>query len=146
MAELKTKPTKKSAASYIASIKEPQKRKDAATLLKLFKAVTKEKPVMWGTSIVGFGQYHYKSERSRQEGVWPMTGFSARAQNLTLYFMPGFKDLQSLLKKLGPHKTSVGCLYITRLDKVDPVVLAAIIKHSYRQMQRKYGGKGSVAR
>jgi len=144
MAELKTKATKKSAAKYVAAIKDPQKRKDAEVLLKLFKTATKERPVMWGDSIVGFGTYHYKSERSRQEGDWPMTGFSARAQNLTLYVMPGFKDLKPLLKKLGPHKTSVGCLYITRLDRVDPLILAALIKHSYQAM-KKYGGKRVAA-
>lgn len=94
---------------------------------------------MWGTSIVGFGKYHYKSERSAQEGDWPLVGFSARAQNLTLYIMSGFKDLKPLLKKLGPHKTSVGCLYLKRLDKVDPLALAAIIKHAYREMKKRYG-------
>ena len=138
MAELKTKLTKVNPARYIGSIKDPQKRKDAALLMKLFKTVTKKKPRMWGTSIVGFGMYHYKSERSSQEGDWPLTAFSARVQNLTLYVMPGFKDLKPLLKKLGPHKTSVGCLYIKRLDKVDPPVLTAIIKQSYREMKKRY--------
>ncbi len=138
MAEIKTKPTSASPARYIASIKDPQKRKDAAVLLKLFKAITKQKPQMWGSSIVGFGKYHYKSERSSQEGDWPLTGFSARVQNLTLYVMPGFSNLKPLLKKLGPHKTSVSCLYIKRLDKVDPLVLTAIIKQSYREMKKRY--------
>jgi len=138
MAEPKTQATKKSAVQYIASIKDPVKRKDAETLLKLFKASTKEKPVMWGSSIVGFGKYHYKSERSRQEGDWPMTGFSARVQSLTLYVMLGFSDLKPLLKKLGPHTTSVGCLYIKRLDKIDTLMLAAILKQSYAAMKKKY--------
>ena len=118
MAELKTKLTKVNPARYIGSIKDPQKRKDAALLMKLFKTVTKKKPRMWGD--------------------WPLTAFSARVQNLTLYVMPGFKDLKPLLKKLGPHKTSVGCLYIKRLDKVDPPVLTAIIKQSYREMKKRY--------
>ena len=144
MAELKTKPTKASVAQYINAIKDPVKRKDAATVLKLFRAVTKEKPQMWGSSIVGFGSYHYKSERSSQEGDWPLTGFSVRAQNLTLYIMPGFKEYGPLLKKLGPHKTGVGCLYIKRLDQIDPLALAALIKQSYRDMKKKHPVK-SVA-
>ena len=93
---------------------------------------------MWGSSIVGFGMYHYKSERSSQEGDWPLTGFSPCAQNLTVYIMPGFKKYGTLLKKLGPHKTSVGCLYIKKLDDVDRKVLFELVKTSVRNMRKKY--------
>lgn len=139
MAELKTKKNSASVVAFIASVKDEAKRRDARALLKIFKAATGQQPKMWGTSIVGYGSYHYKSERSRQEGDWLMTGFSPRKTNLTIYIMPGFKNYQVLLKKLGPHKTSVGCLYLKRLSDVDTKVLAMIIKTSYKDMKKKYG-------
>ncbi|HUP16120.1 MAG TPA: DUF1801 domain-containing protein [Acidimicrobiia bacterium] len=104
-------------------------------MLKLFSKVTGEKPKMWGSSIVGFGSYHYKSERSRQEGDWMLTGFSPRKQNLTLYVLPGFGNYQDLLKDLGKHKTSVGCLYINKLADVDMAVLEKLIKETYAAMK-----------
>jgi hypothetical protein len=138
MAELKTKETKKSPAKFVASIKDAQKREDAKRLLRLMKEATGKSPRMWGASIVGFGKYHYKSERSSQEGDWPMTGFSPRKQNLTVYVMPGFKKYRPLLKKLGTHKTSVGCLYIKRLADVDERVLKSLIKKGFEEMKRRY--------
>src|SRR3989344_6267484 len=108
MAELKTKKNAASAATFIDSVKDAGRRADAKQLLTIFKRATGMKPVMWGTSIIGFGQYHYKSERSTQEGDWPLTGFSPRAQNLTVYIMPGFNAYGPLLKKLGKHKISGG--------------------------------------
>lgn len=106
MAELKTKKTNQNPLEVINSISDETKRSDSMVLLELFKKITKEKPVMWGTSIIGFGEYHYKSERSSQEGDWPLVGFAARKQSLTLYIMSGFEMLGELLKKLGKHKTS----------------------------------------
>jgi len=93
---------------------------------------------MWGSSIIGFGSYHYKSEKSRQEGDWMLTGFSPRKQNLTLYVMPGFGDYQDLLKDLGKHKTSVGCLYLNKLADVDLVVLEKLIKKSFAAMKAEH--------
>ncbi|HYF13376.1 MAG TPA: DUF1801 domain-containing protein [Candidatus Paceibacterota bacterium] len=139
MAQLKTKKNKGSVAKYIASIPDAQKREDAKELVKIFSQVTKEKATMWGTSIVGFGEYHYKSDRSRQEGDWPRTGFSARKQNLSIYVMPGFKRYGSILKKLGPHTTSVGCLYVKRLEDIDISTLKTLIKESLKDMRKKYG-------
>lgn len=138
MAELKTKPTKISVTQFINAIEDDTKRDDAKKLLKLFREVSGEKPVLWGTSIIGFGKYHYKSERSRQEGDWPLTGFSPRKQNMTIYIMPGFKNYANLLKKLGPHKISVGCLYIKRLSDVDLRILAKLIEQSILDMRKKY--------
>lgn len=138
MAELKTKKTTVSPASFVAAIANPQKQKDAKALLKLMREATGMKPAMWGTSIVGFGQYHYKSERSAQEGDWPLTGFSPRAANLTVYIMPGFKEYASLMKKLGKYKTSVSCLYIKKLSDVDATVLKKLIAASVREMRKKY--------
>ena len=138
MAELKTKATTQSAEEFLSKVEPEEKRSDSLELLRIFKKITGEKPVMWGSSIVGFGKYHYKSERSSQEGDWPLTGFSPRKQSLTLYIMSGFKDSQDLLKKLGKYKTSVGCLYINKLTDVDIKVLAELIKKSFEQMRKTH--------
>lgn len=135
MAELKTKATTQDPKEFLNSIEPELKRKEGFVLLELFEKVTGENPVMWGTSIVGFGKYHYKSERSSQEGDWPLVGFSPRKANLTLYVMHGNKD-NSELKKLGKHKTSVGCLYINKLADVDIEVLKKIIKTAYEYMKK----------
>lgn len=139
MAELKTKKNKASASAYLKSIKNPKRRADALELLPLMQKATGMKPVMWGTSIVGFGEYHYKSERSTQEGDWPLTGFSPRSANLTVYIMPGFKAYSALLKKLGPHKISGGsCIYITDLSKIHKPTLATIVKKSVAEMKKRH--------
>ncbi len=139
MTEIKTKETSASVLEFIKQVPDETKRKDSLALLKLFKDITGEKPKMWGSSIIGFGKYHYKSERSSQQGVWPLTGFSPRKQNLTLYIMLGLADYTSLLKKLGKHKMSGGsCLYINKLSNVDMTVLKQIIQKSYVAMKKKH--------
>src|SRR5688572_872102 len=115
MAELKTKITTQSAEDFLHTVQSEEKQRDSLELLSIFEKVTGQKAKMWGTAIVGFGQYHYKSERSSQEGDWPLTAFSPRKQNLTLYLMGQFNENKDLLAKLGKHKTSVGCLYINKL-------------------------------
>ena len=141
MAELKTKKNNASVSKFIESVAHEGRRKDAKELLKIFKEVTKKKPAMWGTSIIGFGQYHYKSTRSKQEGDWPLTGFSPRKANLTLYVMSGFKEMDDLLKDLGKHKKSVGCLYINKLEDVNITVLKKIIRKSVAHMKKHYDTK-----
>ena len=135
MAEPKTKITNQNPKDFLNSIEPEQKRLDSFTLLELFETVTGEKAVMWGTSIVGFGKYHYKSERSSQEGDWMLVGFSPRKQNLTLYILHGNEGNKDLLAKLGKHKTSGGsmggCLYINKLSDVDQKILATLIEHSF---------------
>lgn len=138
MAELKTKVNNASVNDFLNSVPDDQKRKDSFVLLRLFEKVTGEKAKMWGTAIVGFGMYHYKSERSSQEGDWPLVGFSPRKQNLTLYVMSGFDNLGNLLKKLGKHKTSKGCLYINKLSDVDIDVLENIVKESFQDSKKRY--------
>ena len=138
MAELKTKATTASVNDFLNSIKPEQKKEDGFRLLELMKEATGEKPVIWGSSIIGFGKYHYKSKRSTQEGDWPLIGFSPRKQNLSLYIMSGFDEKEDLLKKLGKHKTSVGCLYINKLSDVDEKVLKSLIKVSYQQMKKTH--------
>jgi hypothetical protein len=136
MAEPKTKPTDKSVEDFLSSIEPEQKRLDGFELLKIFKQITGDKAVMWGDSMIGFGKYHYKSERSSQEGDWLLTGFSPRKQNLTLYVMAGNNDSQELFNKLGKHKTSMGCLYINKLSDVDMHILTQLIEKSYHHMKK----------
>ncbi|MEK7673243.1 MAG: DUF1801 domain-containing protein [Patescibacteria group bacterium] len=139
MAEIKTKKTDVNPLDFINTVEDEKKREDSKKLLKIFKDATGMSPKMWGTSIIGYGQYHYKSERSSQEGDWPLVGFSPRKQNLTLYIMTGLKDYQDLLNKIGPHKTSTGsCLYIKRLSDIDQAVLTEMIKRCVKEMQKRY--------
>lgn len=139
MSELKTTVNDASVTDFINTVPDDIKKQDSRVLLKMFSEITGEKPKMWGPSIIGFGQYHYKSERSKQEGDWMLTGFSPRKQNLTLYIMLGFGDLTNLLEKLGKHKTSVGCLYIKKLEDVDLAVLRKIIEQSFAAIKKQYG-------
>ena len=139
MAELKTKKTTASVEVFLEKISSEEKRKDAFELLKIFKEVTGENPSMWGESIVGFGLYHYKSEKSKQEGDWPRVGFSPRKDNLTIYLMAGVKGHVDLLEKLGKHKTSSGsCLYIKRLSDIDLGILKKLILSNLKEMEKRY--------
>lgn len=118
------------------TIEPEQKRIDSFKLLEAFEKITGERPKMWGSAIIGFGMYHYKSERSSQEGDWPLTGFSPRKANLTLYLMGEFTKETELLQKLGKHRTSVGCLYINKLSDIDIRVLSKLIKKSFDYMKK----------
>jgi hypothetical protein len=139
MSTIKTLANDASVTDFINSVEDTTKKEDGYTLLKLFEKITGEKPKMWGTSIIGYGQYHYKSEKSKQEGDWPLTGFSPRKQSLTLYIMLGLNDYSDLLDKLGKHKTSAGsCLYINKLSDVDINVLEKLIKTSFEDMKKKH--------
>lgn len=138
MATPKTTVNDANVDDFINKVEDEVKRQDSLALLKLFSKVTGEKPKMWGSSIIGFGSYHYKSERSRQEGDWLLTGFSPRKQNLTLYVMHGLAEEQDLLKDLGKHKTGVGCLYVNKLADVDIGVLEKLIKKSFAAMKAEH--------
>ena len=125
MAELKTV-TRASVKDFIAKLKDPDQRKECETLLKLMKKASGATPKMWGTSIVGFGTYHYKGASGR-EGDWFTVGFSPRSQSLTIYLIAGVAKFGPLLKKLGKHKLGKGCLYIRRLTDVDLKVLEQLV-------------------
>lgn len=118
MAEIKTKVTNANVQELLSTIESESKLKDSLKLLELFEQITGEKAQLWGSGIIGFGQYHYESTRSSQ-GDWPLTAFSPRRQNLTIYIMPGFADYQELVDKLGKCKTSVSCIYINKLGYID---------------------------
>lgn len=136
MAEIKTKVTDAIVEDFINSVENERRRKDGFELLEMYKRVTGLEPKMWGPSMVGFGVYHYKSERSSQEGDWPLAAFSPRKQNLTLYVYP--RNFPELLEDLGKHTTSAACLYINKLDDVDRKVLEKLIAASYKDAREKY--------
>ncbi len=129
MAELKTKPSEQSVEAFLNRVEDEKKRQDCLTILEIMKQITKAKPKMWGTSMVGFGTYHYKYESGR-EGDWFVAGFSPRKQNLTLYMMAGFSRYDELLSKLGKFKTGKSCLYIKKIEDVDLKILKELITQS----------------
>jgi hypothetical protein len=137
-ADNKTQPTSASVADFLNAIEHPRKREDSFRLLEMMREVTGMEPRMWGSSIVGFGCYHYKYASGR-EGDMPVTGFSPRKQALTLYIMPGFESYTALLEKLGKHKLGKSCLYITKLADVDMDVLRELVAESVRVMQGDEG-------
>jgi hypothetical protein len=135
MAGNKTIPNDQDVEQFLNSVADEQKRRDSFTILELMKHVTGLEPRMWGSSIVGFGSYHYRYESGR-EGDTIVAGFSPRKQNLTLYNMGGFERYDDLLKQLGKHSTGKGCLYIKRLDDVDLATLKSLIEESFQHTKR----------
>ena len=134
MSENKTRPTESDVVDFLNNVEHKTRRQDGLTLLEMMKEITEEDAVMWGTSIVGFGSYHYKYESGR-EGDMPLVGFSPRKQSMTVYIMPGFDAYETLLGELGKHKIGRSCLYINKLADVDESVLRRLIKESYIHMK-----------
>jgi hypothetical protein len=135
MAELKTQPTNEKVTDFLDKVVDPVKRRDSYKILELLKKVTGEEPVMWGTSIVGFGRYHYQYASGR-EGDWMLTGFSPRKQALTLYILSGFDEYDDLLGKLGKYKAGVSCLYIKKMEDIDQEVLEELVNQSVDHMKK----------
>jgi len=133
MAELKTQKNDGDVIAFLNSVAHEKRRTDSFKVLELMKEVTGETPKMWGNSIIGFGQYHYKYASGR-EGDWFLTGFSPRKQSLTLYIMAGFDDYDELMSRLGKYKTGKSCLYINKLEDVDQDVLRTLVKKSAEHM------------
>jgi len=145
MAENVTRPTDHDVDAFIAAVESNRRREDATMLLPLFRRWTGMKPTLWtnglagkpGNGIIGFGAYHYKYASGR-EGDWFLTGFSPRKQNMAIYIMPGFKEHADTLSRLGPHKHSVSCLYLTNLAKIDIAALEELVCSSLKTMQERY--------
>jgi len=135
VAENKTKPTDRDPTAFIDAVKSEVKRKDSHELVALMKSATGKPPKMWGPTIVGFGEHHYQYESGRQGDV-PLTGFSPRAGSLVLYLGPGLDDA-ALMKRLGKHKATKGCLYINKLDDVDRAVLRELVKRCVAQLRKR---------
>ncbi|GAB5527369.1 MAG: hypothetical protein Roseis2KO_52410 [Roseivirga sp.] len=140
MAKAKNKTTENEASvdDFLNSVKDETKRADCLRVKAIMEEISGEEAKMWGTSIVGFGNYHYKYESGR-EGDFMKVGFSPRAQNVTLYIMPGFGRYEDLMSQLGKHKIGKSCLYVKKLTDVDEEVLKELITESYTYMTNKYG-------
>ncbi len=134
MAELKTQKNSASVKEFLQRIPAGTMRQDCLAVTEIMQAITRCEPVMWGTSIVGFGHYHYKYASSR-EGDWFLCGFAPRKQALTLYLMGGLQ--KDLLLKLGKHKTGKSCLYIKQLQDIDLKVLKTLIRNSVKHPMGK---------
>ena len=137
MKENKTKQTNENVEWFLSSIEEDQKREDCQNLLDIMQEITQQPPKMWGTSIVGFGEYHYKYKTGR-EGDWFLTGFAPRKQALTLYLMCDLSHDGLDFEGLGKYKKGKGCLYVKRLSDVNLNVLKRIIKDSIKIIDEKY--------
>ena len=135
MAELKTKQTEDSVEQFINGVADPKRRQECFTILEIMKQATGAEPTMWGSSIVGLGNYHYKYASGR-EGDWFLTGFSPRKQNLTLYLMSGFDRFDELLQRLGKHKTGKGCLYINKIEDIDLPTLKELVRQSVDHLRK----------
>jgi hypothetical protein len=140
VAELKTKVSDRSVDKFLNGITDERKRKDSLAIRDLMAQATKAPPEMWGSSIVGFGRYHYKYASGR-EGDWPLVSFSPRKQNLTLYIMSGFEGYADLMGRLGKYKTGKACLYIKSLDDVHLPTLKTLIQKSVKYLIKKYPRK-----
>ena len=133
LVEIKTKPTTASVEEFINSVQDEQKRKDSFVLLEMMKKATGEEPVLWSSALIGFGNKRYKSPATGREVDWLLIGFSPRKANLSLYLSVDVKEHAAALKKLGKHKTGVGCLYINKLEDVDLKVLKEMIVTSLKK-------------
>jgi len=137
MAEIKTRPTGVAVDEFIDKVPDPQRREDAKKVRALMERLSGEPATMWGPSIIGFGQYHYKYE-SGHEGDMCRAGFSPRAKELVLYVTDGFPRHQALMDKLGKHRTGKSCLYIKKLSDVDEGVLEELVVESLAYMNENY--------
>ena len=137
MAKNKTTQNASPVEDFINSVDNEQKRRDSRDMIALMKKITGSEPTMWGSSLVGFGSYHYKYESGR-EGDFFITGFSPRKAAFTVYIMPGFSEYADLMEQLGPYKTGKSCLYINNLDVVDRGILEQIISKSVEDMRERY--------
>ena len=137
MSDLKTQPTAADVEAFLATVKDSEKRADCKKICAWMAEATGAPPQMWGSSMVGFGSYHYRYASGR-EGDWFLTGFSPRAQNISLYIMAGFSGYEDLMGKLGKYKTGKSCLYIKRLTDVDTQILQQLIAKSVAYMRKTY--------
>jgi hypothetical protein len=135
VAELKTKKNDQDVNAFLERVEDEKKRADSKIVMKLMKEATGQEAKMWGDSIVGFGEYHYKYA-SGHEGDAPLAGFSPRKQALTLYIPAGFEQYGALMAKLGKYKTSKGCLYIKRIEDVDQDTLRELVRQSAEHIAR----------
>jgi hypothetical protein len=137
MAELKTRPNDNSVKVYLNSIEESKRRQDCQIIMEMMQEITQCQPKMWGSSIVGFGNYHYKYASGR-EGDWFLTGLSSRKQSLTLYIMCGFEKDEQLLSQLGQYKMGKSCFYIKNIEDINLNILRKLIEKSVEHLKKVY--------
>lgn len=135
----KTLPTSASVEAYLDAITDPVRRQDCEALVAIMKRLAGAPPVMWGSSIVGFGSYHYRYDSGR-EGDAPLLGFSSRKGDISVYLSCDDPPLQAMRDRLGKHKMGKACLYLRRLDDVDQAVLEEMVAHSAAVTRERYGG------
>ena len=138
MADLKTRPTDASVDAFIDALDSERRRDESRQLVAFMREATGAEPVMWGERIVGFGEAHMVYASGR-EIDWFEVGFSPRTRALSLYLMPGVERFAEILGRLGPHRHGAGCLYVTRLQKVDEAVLRELIQASVRAVRKTWG-------
>ncbi|WP_149914310.1 DUF1801 domain-containing protein [Sphingobacterium cavernae] len=140
MGEIKTKQTESDVHEFINSFANTeQKKKDSFELLKLMQDFTGFEPKMWGPSIIGFGKYHYKSDRSRQEGDWPLVGFSPRKAAISLYVHCGCEGQDDLLELLGKYTMGKSCIYVKKLSDINQDILKEMMQSTIDFLKKKYG-------
>jgi len=139
MKQNKTVETKDSVADFVAAIRDEKRRKDCTAIIELISEHTRLEPKMWGTSIVGFGTYHYKYESGRV-GDAPLAGIASRANAITLYLASNFEEKEKLLSEFGKYKTGKGCIYIQKLEDIDTRILIKMVRHSIKNTKKEYPG------
>jgi len=139
MSGIKTKPVDSDIDKFLDSVQPEKKRADSIKIKRIFDSVVKEKPALWNNNMIGYGTFHYKSDRSKQEGDWPLTAFSPRKQYIAVYIMSGINYYADLLDRLGKYKISSGsCIYINKIEDINPDILKEIIAASVADMKKKY--------
>lgn len=136
-AQNKTRPTGAAVEAFLQAVEHPTRRADGLRLLELFRDWTGWPAQMWGPSIIGFGRYHYRYDSGR-EGEFMITGFSPRKANLSIYILPGYRDMSDKLARLGKHKIGKSCLYINKLADIDEAVLRELVEDGLAYMQKNY--------
>lgn len=140
MAELKTKQTNEDVIEFINNFaNNEQKRQDSLELIKIMEEFTGYEPKMWGPTMIGFGMYHYKSDRSKQEGDWPLVGFSPRKAAISLYIYSGMPEHEHLLEDLGKFKMGKACIYVNKLSDINIEVMKRIMRTTIDFLQERYG-------
>lgn len=137
MSKLKSAANTGGVNDFLNAVDNVSRREDAKAVCALMEKITGEVPIMFGSSMIGFGNYHYKYASGR-EGDWFLTGLSPRKQHLVVYITPGFSHYDGLMARLGKHKTGKSCLYLNRLTDIDTNVLSELIRDSVAHMKEKY--------
>lgn len=142
MAKLKTTVTTANVKEFIDSFADSeQKKEDSYALLKIMEKASGSKAKMWGPTMIGFGQYHYKSDRSAQEGDWPLIGFSPRKAAISLYVYTGSKEHEHLVKDLGKFKMGKACIYVKKLADINIDALNKLMRTTIDFLKKKYPAK-----